>query len=95
MTVSELIERLRQFDSHAEVSLQLDRRSFGPPVWVGLMDTAGLSDEEKESQLVISCWEPEADRQPESDEQQARCQALDELVAHDQELGLYNHQRRD
>jgi hypothetical protein len=59
------------------------------------MDTAGLFDEEKDFQLVISCWEPEAYRQPESDEQQARHKALDELVAHDQELGLYDDKKRD
>jgi hypothetical protein len=71
MKVGELIDRLREFDSHAEVYLQLDRRSFAPPVWVGILDIAGLFDEEKDFQLVISCWEPEAYRQPESGEQQA------------------------
>jgi len=44
MTVSELIDRLRGFDSHAEVYLQLEPRSFAPPIWVGLIDTAGLFD---------------------------------------------------
>jgi hypothetical protein len=77
MKLSELIDRLREFDPHAEVYLQLGSRRFAPPVWVGIMDTAGLFDEEKDFQLVISCWEPESYLQPESDEQQARCQALD------------------
>lgn len=95
MTVSALIDRLREFDSQAEVFLQLDRRRFAPPVWVGLMDTAGLFDEEKDFQLVISPWEPEGYLKPESDEQRARYQALDELVAHDQELGLYDHKKKD
>ena len=30
MTVGELIDRLREFDSHAEVYTQLDRREFFP-----------------------------------------------------------------
>jgi len=59
------------------------------------MDTAGLFDEEKDFQLVISPWEPEGYLKPESDEQRARYQALDELVAHDQELGLYDHKKKD
>lgn len=46
MTISELIGLLREFDSRAQVYLKLDSRRFAPPVWVGLMDTAGLFDEE-------------------------------------------------
>ena len=84
MTVSELIDRLRYFDSNAEVFLQLDRRTFAPPVWVGIMDTAGLFDEEKDFQLVISPWEPVGYLKPESNEQRARRKALAELVAYDQ-----------
>jgi hypothetical protein len=95
MTVSELIDRLREFDAHSEVYLYLDRRRFAPPVWVGLMDTAGLFDEEKNFQLVISPWEPEGHHKPESDEQQARRKALCELVAYDQELGLSDDKKRD
>jgi len=59
------------------------------------MDTAGLFDEEKDFQLVISPWEPEGYLKPECDEQQALCQALDELVAHDQEFGLYDEKKGD
>ncbi len=95
MTVSELIDRLRGFDSHAEVYLQLDRRSFAPPVWVGLMDTAGLFDDEKDFRLVISSWEPEGYLKPESDEQRARRKAPAELVAYDQELGLTDDKKKD
>ena len=47
MKVSELIDRLREFDSRAEVYLQLDRRMFAPPVWVGLMDPAGLFEKRR------------------------------------------------
>lgn len=95
MTVSELIDRLREFDSRAEVYLYLDRRRFAPPVWVGLMDTAGLFDDEKDCQLVISPWEPEGYLKPESDEQRVRRKALAELVAYDQELGLSDDKKRD
>ena len=42
MTVSELIDRLREFDAHSEVYLYLDRRRFAPPVWAGILDIAGL-----------------------------------------------------
>lgn len=56
--VSELIDRLQAFDINAEVYLQIDGRQFAPPLWVGIMDTAGLFDEEKDLQLVISAWEP-------------------------------------
>ena len=72
MKVGELIGRLGQFDTSAEVYLQYDRRHFAVPAWVGLMDTAGLFDEEKDFQLVISPWEPEDDLKPESDEQGER-----------------------
>jgi hypothetical protein len=95
MTVSDLIDRLRGFDLHTEVYLQLDRRTFAPPVWVGIMDTAGLFDEEKDLQLAISPWEPEDYLEPESDERRARREALAELVAYDQELGLSNDKKRD
>jgi hypothetical protein len=95
MTVSELVDRLREFDSRAQVYLQLDSRRFAPPVWVGFMDTAGLFDEEKDFQLVISCWEPEAYSRPESAQLQARCQAVDEIVARDQELGRHDDKKRD
>ena len=95
MTVSELIDRLREFDSHAEVYLYLDRRRFAPSVWVGLVDTAGLFDEEKDFQLVISPWEPEGYLKPERDEQRARREALAELVAYDQELELTDDKKRD
>jgi hypothetical protein len=95
MNVNELIDRLRAFDLHTEVYLQLDRRTFAPPVWVGIMDTAGLFDEEKDLQLVISPWEPEGYLKPDSDEQRARREALAELVAYDQELGLSNDKKRD
>ena len=95
MKVSELIDRLQVFDSHAEVYLQIDSRSFAPPAWVGLMDTAGLFDEEKDFQLVISPWEPEGYRKPESDEQRARREALAELVDYDQELGLSNDKKEN
>jgi hypothetical protein len=58
MKVSELIDWLRAFDLNADVHLQIDSRRFATPVWVGIMDTAGLFDEEKDFQLVISAWEP-------------------------------------
>lgn len=95
MKVSELIDRLRELDSDAEVYLQHDRRSFASPVWVGILDTAGLFDEEKNLQLVISSWMPGAYRKPESDEQQARRKVLAELVAYDQELGLTDDKKKD
>jgi hypothetical protein len=94
MKVGELIDRLRECDSHEEVYLQLDRRSFAPPVWVGHMDTAGLFDGEKVFRLVISPWEPEDYLKPESDEQRARRKALAALVAYDQELGLSDVRKR-
>lgn len=59
MKIGELIDRLRQFDPDSEVHVQLDSRRFASPTWVGMMDTAGLFDEEKDFQLVISSWEPE------------------------------------
>jgi len=88
MKVSELIDRLREFDSNAEVYLQCDSRSFPSPAWVGIMNTAGLFEEEEDLRLVISSWEPEVHRRPESEEQRARRKVLAELVAYDQELGL-------
>lgn len=75
MKACELIDWLRAFDQDAEVHLQLDSRSFAPPVWVGILDVAGLFDEEKNFQLVISPWKPETYRQPESGEQRARRKA--------------------
>jgi hypothetical protein len=95
MKVSELIDRLRVFDSHTEVYLQIDSRTFDPPVWVGIMDTAGLFDEEKNLQLVISPWDPEGYLKPGSGERRARREPLTELVAYDQELGLLNDKKRD
>ena len=59
MKVSELIDRLGEFDSNAEVYLQCDSRSFASPAWVGIMNTAGLFEEEEDLRLVISPWEPE------------------------------------
>ena len=58
--VGKLIDRLREFDLNAEIYLQIDSRRFAPPLWVGIMDTAGLFDDEKDFQLVISAWEPAA-----------------------------------
>ena len=87
MNVSELIDRLREFDSNAEVYLQCDSRSFASSAWVGIMNTAGLFEEE-DLRLVLSPWEPEVHRRPESEEQRARWKVLAELVAYDQELGL-------
>jgi len=95
MKVSELIDRLRAFDLDVEVYLQLGSRSFASPVWVGIMDTAGLFDEEQDLQLVISPWEPGDHLKPETDEQRARRKALAELVAYDQELGLTDDKKRD
>ena len=88
MNVSELIDRLREFDSNAEVYLQCDSRSFASPAWVGIMKTAGLFEEEEDLRLVISPWEPGVHRRPESEEQRARRKVLAELVAYDQEPGL-------
>lgn len=67
MKVHELIGRLRGFDPEAEVRLQLGSRDFAPSAWVGIMDTAGLFDEEKNPQLVIAAWEPEERLKPGSD----------------------------
>ena len=39
MKVSELIDRLQACDLDAEILLQVDRRMFAPPTWVGIMDT--------------------------------------------------------
>jgi hypothetical protein len=47
MKVSELIDRLRAFDLDAEVYLQDGNWSFFPATWAGIMDTAGLFDEEQ------------------------------------------------
>jgi hypothetical protein len=58
MKLNELIERLYAFDPNAEVYLPIDSRSFAPPIWIGFMDTAGIFDEERNFQLVISAWEP-------------------------------------
>lgn len=66
MKVSELIGRLREFEPQAEVRLQLDSRDFAPPGWVGIMDTAGMFDEERNPQLVIASWEPEEHLKPAS-----------------------------
>ncbi len=95
MKVCQLIDLLRGFDLDADVHMQTDRRSFAPPVWIGILDTAGLFDEEKDFQLVISPWEPEEYRRPESDQQRARRKALAELCAYDQELGLTDDRSDD
>jgi hypothetical protein len=77
-----------RFDSRAEVYLQLDRRALAPPVWVGLMDTAVLFDEENDFQLVISPWKPEGYPRPESDERRTCHKALAEPVVYDHGLDL-------
>jgi hypothetical protein len=69
-----LIDRLRGFDQNAEIFVQTDSRSFASPVWLGIMDTAGLFDEEKDFQLVICAWEPEGHRKLEGDDP-TRCKA--------------------
>lgn len=69
MKVCQLIDLLRGFDLDVDVYLQTDSRCFSSPVWIGILDTAGLFDEEKRFQLVISPWEPEEYRRPESDQQ--------------------------
>ena len=68
MKVGELIDRLQACHLDAEVFLQVDRRMFAPPTWVGSMDTADLLTEEKEYQLVISPWEPDEDLTPSADQ---------------------------
>jgi hypothetical protein len=62
MTVRQLIDLLGEFDVNADIYVQVDSRSFAPPVWLGVLDTAGLFDEEKNLQLVISPWKPEGYR---------------------------------
>jgi hypothetical protein len=59
MKVRQLIDLLGEFDMDADVYVQVDSRSFARPVWLGVLDTAGLFDEEKNLQLVISPWQPE------------------------------------
>ena len=93
MKVSALINRLREFDSNAEVYLQCDSRSFPSPARVGIMNTAGLFEEEEDLRLVLSPWEPRVHRRPENEEQRARRKVLAELVAYDQELGLTDKQQ--
>ena len=66
MKVSELIQQLQAFDPNAEVFVQLGSRSFASPAWVGVMDTAGLFDQDKDFQLVVSPWEPESYLKPSS-----------------------------
>jgi hypothetical protein len=68
MKVRKLIDLLGESDIDADVYVQVDSRSFAPAVWLGILDTAGLFDEEKDLQLVISPWQPEATAGP-SDEQ--------------------------
>ena len=72
MKVSELIDRLQACHLDAEVFLQVDRRMFASPIWVGIMDTADLLDEAKEYRLVISPWEPDEDLKPSADQRQER-----------------------
>lgn len=88
MKAHELINRLQEFDPDSEVYVQYGSRGFAPPVWVGIVDSAGIFDEEKDLQLVISSWEPEKYLRPESDEQKARRDVLAELSAYDQQIGL-------
>ena len=59
MKVQQLIDLLSKFDADADIYMKVDSRCFAPPVWLGVLDTAGLFDEEKNLQLVISPWEPE------------------------------------
>jgi hypothetical protein len=66
MRVRDLIQRLSEFEPEAEIQLQLDSRNFAPQAWLGIMDTAGLFDEEKNLQLVIAAWEPEEHLKTES-----------------------------
>ena len=93
MKVSELIDRLREFDSNTEVYLQCGSRSLASPAWAGIMNTAGLFEEEEDLRIVLSPWEPRVHRRPESEEQRARRKVLAELVAYDQELGLTDKQQ--
>ena len=53
MKVRELIGRLRELEPEAEVRLQLGSRDFAPSAWVGIMDTAGLFDEERIGSLLL------------------------------------------
>jgi|GEM_PF-3718420 hypothetical protein len=71
MKVSELIERLREFDQESEVFVQYERSGFARPVWIGIMDTASLFEEEKDFKLVISPWEPQDHFKPGNSEQRA------------------------
>lgn len=71
MKVSELTERLREFDQESEVFVQYERSGFACPVWIGIMDTACLFEEEKDFKLVISPWEPQDYLKPENGEQRA------------------------
>ena len=66
MKVSDLIEQLQAFDQKAEICMQINSGTFVSPVWVGIMDTAGLFDDENDFQLVVSPWEPEDYRKPEN-----------------------------
>ena len=65
MKVRQLVELLGKFDLDADVYMQLYSRHFAPPVWLGILDTAGIFDEEKNLQLVISPWEREVYRRAE------------------------------
>jgi hypothetical protein len=65
--VRELIDRLQEFSPDTEVQVQFDSRSFPSPTWVGITAVAGLFEEEKDFQLVISPWEPEEHRKPVGD----------------------------
>lgn len=64
MKVSELIQQLQAFDLNAEIFVQISSKSFASPAWVGMMDTAGLFDEDKVFHLVVSPWEPESYLKP-------------------------------
>jgi len=68
--VIDLIEKLQAFDPNADVSVQIETRRFASPVWIGVMDTAGLFDERKQFRLVISVWQPEDYLRPSAAEQQ-------------------------
>jgi len=59
MKVIDLIEKVQAFDPNTDVSVQIENRTFASPVWIGVMNTAGLFDERKEFRLVISAWQPE------------------------------------
>lgn len=54
MKIKDLIDGLKKYAPEAEIFIHADSRRFESPMYIGLMNTAHISDDERNIQPVIS-----------------------------------------